>query len=98
MVAKIRQLSFTYPNGHKGLINIDLDIEKGKKTAILGMNGSGKTTLLYHLNGINLPQTGLVEVLDIHINKKNLNKIRRRVSFLFDYPDHQLFSTTVYQD
>ncbi|SDK90722.1 energy-coupling factor ABC transporter ATP-binding protein [Natronincola ferrireducens] len=98
MVIKIRDLSFTYPNNHRGLIDVSLDIESGKKTAILGVNGSGKSTLLYHLNGITLPQTGSVEVLNMDVKEKNLRKIRREVGFLFDYPDHQLFSTTVYRD
>jgi len=98
MVIKIRGLNFTYPNNNRVLTDINLDIEKGKKTAILGINGSGKTTLLYHLNGITLPQTGSVEVLNMEVKKNNLSKIRRQVGFLFDYPDHQLFSTTVYND
>jgi len=98
MVIKIRDLSFTYPNNRRGLIDINLDIEKGKKTAILGVNGSGKSTLLYHLNGITIPQKGTVEVLNMEVKEKNLREIRRQVGFLFDYPDHQLFSTTVYND
>ncbi|NMA02927.1 MAG: ABC transporter ATP-binding protein, partial [Clostridia bacterium] len=98
MVIKIRDLSFTYPNNRRGLIDINLDIEKGKKTAILGVNGSGKSTLLYHLNGITLPQKGRVEVLNMEVKEKNLREIRRQVGFLFDFPDHQLFSTTVYND
>lgn len=98
MVIKIRDLSFTYPNNRRGLINVNLDIERGKKTAILGVNGSGKSTLLYHLNGITIPQTGSVEVLNMDVKEKSLSEIRRQVGFLFDYPDHQLFSITVYND
>ncbi|MGI6679861.1 MAG: energy-coupling factor ABC transporter ATP-binding protein [Dehalobacterium sp.] len=98
MVIKIRDLSFTYPNNRRGLTDVSLNIEKGKKTAILGVNGSGKSTLLYHLNGITIPQTGSVEVLNMDVKEKNLSEIRRQVGFLFDYPDHQLFSTTVYGD
>lgn len=98
MAIKINELSFVYPNGREGLKNIDLHIKKGKKTAILGVNGSGKSTLLYHLDGIRMPQTGDIEILEKKMNKKNLKQIRREVGFLFDYPDHQLFSTTVYQD
>lgn len=98
MAIKVTQLSFTYPSNHRGLSDVNLEIEAGKKTAILGVNGSGKSTLLYHLNGINLPQSGSVKVLNMEVNKKNLKKIRREVGFLFDYPDHQLFSTTAYRD
>lgn len=98
MLIRIRDLKFTYPNDRRGLVDVNLDIEAGKKTAILGANGSGKSTLLYHLNGIILPQTGSIEVLGMDVNEKNLRSIRREVGFLFDYPDHQLFSTTVYKD
>lgn len=98
MAIKIRDLSFFYPNSRRGLKDINLNIKAGRKTAILGVNGSGKSTLLYHLNGVTLPQKGSVEVLNMNVEKKNLREIRRQVGFLFDYPDHQLFSTTVYQD
>lgn len=98
MAILIKDLTFKYPNGFKGLDKINLKIEKGKKTAILGLNGSGKSTLLQHFNGINLPQEGEVSVLGIEVCKSNLKQIRKRVGYLFDYPDHQLFSTTVYKD
>ena len=98
MAVKIENLNYSYPNDRKALIDINLNIKSGRKTAILGVNGSGKSTLLYHLNGIISPQTGSVEILGMNVEKKNLSNIRRRVGFLFDFPDHQLFSTTVYQD
>lgn len=98
MAILVENLSYAYPNGLKALENISLEIERGKKTAILGLNGSGKSTLLQHFNGIILPQTGKVKILGMELNKKNLNSIRQKVGFLFDYPDHQLFSTTVYKD
>lgn len=98
MAVKIQDLSFTYPNGRRGLKKVSLHIKPGRKTAILGANGSGKSTLLYHLNGIFLPQEGRANILSLNLEKKNLPEIRRQVGFLFDYPDHQLFSTTVYQD
>lgn len=98
MAVSIKEVSYTYPNNRQGLKGVNLQIEAGYKTAILGLNGSGKSTLLYHLNGTMLPQTGTVQVLGKQVSKKNLRQIRREVGFLFDYPDHQLFSTTVYQD
>jgi len=98
MVIKIKNLSFTYPDKRVGLRDVSLEIAGGKKTAVLGANGSGKSTLLYHFNGIHMPQTGSVEVLGMEVKEANLSHIRRQVGFLFDYPDHQLFSTTVYRD
>lgn len=98
MAIKIKNLSYRYPNGKVGLNKIHCHLSKGKKTAILGLNGSGKTTLLNHLCGSLLPQEGSVDILGLSLEKKNLREIRKRVGFLFDYPDHQLFSTTVYAD
>ncbi len=98
MAILVENLSYSYPNGIKALDDISLEIKRGKKTAVLGLNGSGKSTLLQHFNGISLPQTGRVKILGMESNKKNLNMIRQKVGFLFDYPDHQLFSTTVYKD
>jgi cobalt/nickel transport system ATP-binding protein len=94
----VKNLNYAYPNGFKALEDISCEMERGKKTAVLGLNGSGKSTLLQHFNGIILPQTGSVKILGMESNKKNLNTIREKVGFLFDYPDHQLFSTTVYKD
>lgn len=98
MIIQVTDLSYTYPDGTLGLKNINLELSGGKKTAILGMNGSGKTTLLYHFNGTFLPQEGQVNVLGITLDGKTLDKLRPQVGFLFDYPDHQLFATSVAQD
>jgi len=97
-VVEIDQLSYNYPDGTTALHNINLRVDKQKKTAVLGTNGSGKTTLLYHINGSILPQSGEVKVNDCPVCKENLYKIRREVGLLFDNPDNQLFSTTVYGD
>lgn len=98
MAIEVTNLKYTYPDGRVGIEDINLSIPFGKKTAILGLNGSGKSTLLYHFNGMNMPQAGSVKILGQNLNEDNLSKIRRQVGFLFDYPDHQLFSTTAYRD
>lgn len=98
MSIQITNLSYTYPDGTQGLKKVSLQLAEGKKTAILGVNGSGKTTLLYHLNGTFLPQEGQVNVLGITLGRKTLDKLRPQVGFLFDYPDHQLFATSVAWD
>lgn len=98
MAVLFKDVSFKYEKGNYALKEIDLKIETGKKTAILGLNGSGKSTLLNHINGIFTPTEGEVKVLGMKVEKKNLNEIRKKVGFLFDYPDHQLFSTSVYKD
>ncbi len=98
MAIEIKNLSYNYPNSNRGLDNITLHIRKNRKTAILGENGSGKSTLLYHLNGMQLVQEGSIEVLGIKLDKNSLRDIQRQVGYIFDYPDHQLFSTSSYKD
>lgn len=98
MAVSFENVSYKYERGNYGLKDINLNIKTGKKTGILGLNGSGKSTLLNHINGIFTPTTGEVKVLDMKVEKENLWEIRRKVGFLFDYPDHQLFSTSVYKD
>ncbi len=94
----ITGLRYNYDDGTEALKDIHLKIEKNRKTAILGSNGSGKTTLIYHLNGIFLPQQGQVTVMGYPIKKETLPIIRQQVGLLFDNPDNQLFSTTVFND
>ncbi|MEN1761131.1 MULTISPECIES: energy-coupling factor ABC transporter ATP-binding protein [Anoxynatronum] len=98
MMVHIQNLFYTYGDGTTGLKQIHLQIAPGRRTALLGVNGSGKTTLLYHLNGTFLPQQGQVTVLGIPVTRQTLPQLRRQVGFLFDYPDHQLFATTVARD
>lgn len=98
MTVKITDLSYHYPDGTRGLRAVNLELFSGRRTAILGVNGSGKSTLLYHLNGTFLPQQGQVQVLGVQVSKKTVAALRRQVGFLFDYPDHQLFATSVARD
>lgn len=82
----------------KALDRITLELEAGKKIAFLGANGSGKTTLFYHLNGLMIPQEGKVEVFGTSVTKKTRKELIRKVGVVFENPDNQLFSTTVYDD
>lgn len=95
---EVNNLCYAYGDGTEALKNLSLSIAKHKRVALLGANGSGKTTLLHHLNGLIMPQQGSVKIMDYHVNKKELKKIRQLVGMLFDNPDDQLFSTTVAED
>lgn len=99
-ILEAKQLSYTYPDGTNALKSVDLAIRKGRTTAILGGNGSGKTTLLLNFNGILRPMAGKVEKAGrpIDYSRKNLNELRRSVGLVFQDPDNQLFSASVYQD
>lgn len=96
-IIRIEQLSFSYPDGTPALDRIDLGIFPGEKVALVGANGAGKTTLLLHLNGIH-DSGGQVTIDRLPVNKQNLGQIRALVGLVFQNPDDQLFSPTVYED
>ena len=93
----IQQLSFVYPDGHPALEQVSLKIEPCEKVALVGPNGAGKSTLILHLNGI-LHGEGMVQVCSLPVDKANLARIRGMVGLVFQNPDDQLFSPTVYDD
>jgi cobalt/nickel transport system ATP-binding protein len=94
---EIRTLYYAYPDGTAALRGVSLTIEEGESVGIVGPNGAGKSTLLLHLNGILMGQ-GEVRIFDLPVEKKNLREIRRRVGLVFQDPDDQLFSPTVFDD
>jgi cobalt/nickel transport system ATP-binding protein len=97
MAIDIDQLRFQYPDGHQALMGIDIKIRQGEKVALVGANGAGKSTLILHLNGILLGQ-GSLKINGLPLNKQSLNLIRGQVGLVFQNPDDQLFSPTVYED
>ena len=95
---EVTRLSFSYPDGHEALREVDLHVHHGERVALLGPNGAGKTTLLLHLNGIFRPSSGKVRVAGLDISDDSLMEVRRRVGLVFQDPDDQLFMPTVGQD
>ncbi len=96
-VIRIDNLAYSYPDGHQALSNITVTVHQGETIALIGPNGAGKSTLLLHLNGI-LRTDGLVKVFGKPITEDNLREVRRRVGLVFQNPDDQLFSPTVFDD
>ena len=90
------------PFAYLALDAIDLSIEEGKITAIIGETGSGKSTLVQHLNALLLPTKGSITVLDRTITAdekpKQLKELRKRVGLVFQCPEYQLFEETIAQD
>ncbi|AFM16814.1 ABC-type cobalt transport system, ATPase component [Mycolicibacterium chubuense NBB4] len=95
---RVRGLRYTYPDGHRALDGIDLDVAPGERVALLGPNGAGKTTLMLHLNGVLTASAGSVEVGGTPLSRRTLRDIRRRVGLVFQDPDDQLFMPTLAQD
>jgi len=93
----IHDLSYAYDDGRIAIENVSLDFNPGEKAALVGPNGAGKTTLLLHLNGI-LRGQGEVVVAGQVLDERTVKAIRARVGLVFQSPDDQLFSSTVYDD
>jgi cobalt/nickel transport system ATP-binding protein len=100
MIFKIENLTHEYSDGTLALDHVSLSFERAERIALLGTNGSGKTTLLNHLNGILKPTSGkiLFEGKPLQYDAKSLLELRKRVGFVFQDPNDQLFAPTVKQD
>jgi cobalt/nickel transport system ATP-binding protein len=96
-IIEINQLSFHYPDGKQALNEVSLKVLPGEKIALLGANGAGKSTLLMHLNGI-FEGSGQILIDGLEVVKHNLGQIRALVGVVFQNPDDQLFSPTVFDD
>jgi cobalt/nickel transport system ATP-binding protein len=94
---EVEKLSYAYPDGHVALREASLTIAPGEKVALVGPNGAGKSTLMLHLNGI-LQGQGRVRVCGLEVIAKHLGQVRAAVGLVFQNPDDQLFSPTVFDD
>lgn len=96
-VIQVQDLFFAYPDGHVALDGVSLKLCEGDKVALVGPNGAGKSTLMLHLNGI-LCGEGAISVAGMQLAPENLPMIRGLVGLVFQNPDDQLFSPTVFED
>jgi energy-coupling factor transport system ATP-binding protein len=94
----VKDVHFTYPNGIEALKGISLAVQNGEFVAIMGQNGAGKTTLVKQFNGLLKPTKGTVLVDDIDTTKVSVATLARNVGFVFQNPDHQLFSESVEEE
>ncbi len=95
---EVKALYFTYPTGVEALKGITLTIDDGEFLAIMGQNGAGKTTLVKHFNGLLKPTKGEVVVDGVTTREVSVAQLARKVGFVFQNPDHQLFCETVEEE
>ncbi len=91
-------LGYAYPDGTPALRGVDLRIAHGESVAVVGANGAGKSTLLLHLNGLLLPSQGEARIDGLPVTRASLTQVRRKVGFVFQDADDQLFMPTVHDD
>lgn len=95
---EVKDVRYVYQDGFAALDDVSLKIMRGERVAILGPNGAGKSTLLMLMSGLFMPSKGEVNVLGMTMNDKNLHQIRKSVGLVFQDPDDQLFSPTLWED
>jgi cobalt/nickel transport system ATP-binding protein len=100
VVFELKELVYTYPDGTAGLRGVSAVLRQGQKIAVLGANGAGKTTLFCHMVGVHRPAEGRIYYRGrpLAYNQRALQQLRRKVGMVFQDPDAQLFSASVYQD
>lgn len=100
----LQDVSYTYmqntPYERLALDKVSVQIDKGEFVALIGHSGSGKSTLVQHIKGLINPSTGSVLVEGINIREKNKQAkyVKYKVGLVFQYPEHQLFAETVFED
>jgi cobalt/nickel transport system ATP-binding protein len=96
-VIEIRDFHLTYPDGREALRGVHLTLTEGEKVALVGPNGAGKSTLMLALVGL-LKGKGILRVFGEDLDDGNARRLRARLGLVFQDPDDQLFSPTVFDD
>lgn len=100
VILRAENICYAYEDGSNALNGINLSIRRGQKTVFMGANGSGKSTFFLCLNGIHIPKSGTMyyEEQPYDYSRKGLLGLRSKVGIVFQEPDNQLFSASVYQE
>ena len=101
VIIKAEDLWFSYDGEEAhALRGLSLELRKGRKIALMGANGAGKSTFFLCCNGIHKPQKGTLyyDGNPVSYDKKGLLELRRKVGIVFQDPENQLFSASVYQE
>ena len=101
-IVELQNVSYSYMNGneeYKALSDINLKIYEGQVVSVIGQTGSGKSTLLQMINKLIAPQSGHVYLYETDVQRvRNIKDIRRRIGYVFQFPESQLFENTVLKD
>ncbi|NLO05043.1 MAG: ABC transporter ATP-binding protein, partial [candidate division WS1 bacterium] len=98
-IIELENVSFTYSDsGTAALEDVTLTVREGEFVVLLGENGSGKSTLARHLNGLLSPTSGSVRIGGRDAREQSIKQLASQVGYLFQNPDHQIFSSTVREE
>jgi len=97
-IVELKDVFYSYPDGTEALKGVSFRILHGESVGLVGTNGAGKTTLLLNLNGHLIPTRGEISIGEVPLSKGTRQDIRRKVGFVFQRPDDQLFMPTVHED
>lgn len=97
-IITVKDVSFGYPSKPDVLSGVSFCIKKGSITSLMGENGSGKTTISKMLIGLLKPNYGQIVIDGLDVNKTSLNEICKRVGYVFQYPEHQFVTDTLYEE
>lgn len=104
MSIKLEDINYVYSQGSayekRALSDVNLEIKEGEFIGLIGHTGSGKSTLIQHLNGLTKATSGCIYYngQNIYEDNYNMKELRSKVGLVFQYPEHQLFETTVLED
>lgn len=98
LLIEARNLEFGYEKGKPVLKSVNLKIYKGEFLAVVGGNGAGKSTLVSHFNGLLRPDKGDVLVAGLNTKKRDISRLSRKVGYVFQNPDLQLFEDTIFDE
>lgn len=94
---RFQNVSFSYDSRHPVVENLSFSIERGQTVGLIGANGAGKSTIMKLILGL-LSGEGGITVGGLFLNKKNLSEIRKKIGFVLQDSDNQMFMPTVYED
>ena len=94
----VDKITYKYPDGFKAIDEISFSANIGEKIGLIGANGAGKSTMLQLLTGLFIAIEGKIFIDNIELSKKTLKEIRKKIGFIFQDSDNQLFMNTVYED